>query len=76
MKLNVYENTEPMLLKKLKIDTHCAVLSRNHLDRYENTEQLFYRQCVETIQGEPKLKLYFPMVMEYPTIVLGNCSKQ
>ena len=34
------------------------------------------RQCVETIQGEPKLKLYFPMVMEYPTIVLGNCSKQ
>ena len=50
-----------MLLKLLKIDTHCAVQFRNYLDRYENTEQLFYRQCVETIQGEPKLK--FIMIM-------------
>lgn len=46
-----------MLLKLLKIDTHCAVRFRNHLDRCENTEQRFYRQCVETIQEEPKLKL-------------------
>jgi hypothetical protein len=36
---NADDNTVPMLLKLLKIDTHCAVRSRNHLDRNENTEQ-------------------------------------
>lgn len=45
-----------MLLKLLKIDTHCAVQFRNYLDRNENTDNQFYRQCVETLQEEPKLK--------------------
>ena len=45
-----------MLLKLLKIDTHCAVQFRNTWIDMRIQNNQFYRQCVETLQREPKLK--------------------
>lgn len=59
-----YANPVPMLKECPRRWRECSVEKTAH-----------NRQCVETLQREPKLKLYYSLVMSCLAIVLGRCSK-
>lgn len=60
----IYVNTVPMLKERPRWWREFSAKKTAH-----------NRQCVETIQEEPKLKLYYSPVMSCLAIVLGRCSK-